>query len=413
MRKYNKKMYTGARGARIQFEIGIALILIIPFLTFYYLLTREDIGRLAALSSYWPALLIMVLLIGLGCWLLSTYPVTVIKLRKYLEDMVEGDLPAEVIFANAEDDIHAIEACMNILVERLKAHIGIVESEQNMLEHQLDQAQKLKSIGALAAGIAHEIRTPMQAIGDNARFLGKASEEMLQLIDTYKLLLEQAQHEPGLDVATSIQSAEDRANLTLLKEEAPRAATQTIEEIKRLKKIVTAVRDFSHLGSTSSSKEPADINQAIESTLIIATSEWKPAAELEMRLDPQLPMVPCFVTDVKQALLNLITNAAHAIVESTDTDHKQKGLITIATRYDDHRAYITISDTGNGIPESIKSKVFDSFFTTKKAGEGTGQGLAMARSYIVKKHDGLLTFETKEGSGTTFTIGLPLESARA
>ncbi|MBI3300896.1 MAG: HAMP domain-containing histidine kinase [Deltaproteobacteria bacterium] len=176
-------------------------------------------------------------------------------------------------------------------------------------------------------------------------------------------------------------------------------------------KIVRAMKEFSHPGSEE--KVETDLNRAIETTITVARNEWKYVAELATDLDSSLPPVPCLPGEFNQVILNLIINAAHAIAVVVSEGSTSKGTITVSTRHDGDWAEIRVSDTGTGIPEAIRAKIFAPFFTTKEVGKGTGQGLAIAHSVIVDKHKGTIGFETEVGRGTTFIIRLPLASAPA
>jgi len=280
-------------------------------------------------------------------------------------------------------------------------------TERRALETQLRQAQKLESIGQLAAGIAHEINTPTQYIGDNAHFLQEGFEGLARVIEQCRRLDEafQAGAEPR-EAAQGVLDAMQEADAEFLLEEIPAAIRQSLEGVQRVTKIVRSMKEFSHPGGEE--KQAVDLNRAIENTLIISRNEWKYVAETETDLQPDMPLVMCLPGEVNQVILNLVVNAAHAIAEKVD-DSGQKGKITVTTRSQNGWVEIRISDTGTGIPEAICSKVFDPFFTTKPVGRGTGQGLAIAHSVIVEKHGGMITFETKEGHGTTFIIRLPVE----
>lgn len=283
------------------------------------------------------------------------------------------------------------------------------EMEHARLETELHQAQKLESIGTLAAGIAHEINTPIQFIGDNTRFLSECMQDLLKLISAYEKatqdqkLSEQAQ--------TLLQQTEEQVDLKFLKQELPEAIVQTMEGIDRVTTIVRAMKDFSHIGSDTMSRE--DINKAIESTVVISRNEWKYASELTMDLAHNLPLVECIIGDIKQVILNLIVNAAHAVADTKDKQNTtDKGLIAITTQCTLPNIIIKISDSGTGIPENIQHKIFDPFFTTKKIGKGTGQGLTIAYASIVEKHHGKIYFQTTPGKGTTFIIELPVDQPR-
>jgi PAS domain S-box-containing protein len=282
-------------------------------------------------------------------------------------------------------------------------------SEHRMLQSKLVQAQKLESIGQLAAGIAHEINTPIQFVGDNTRFLKDAFEDFHQVMTAYEQLAKSA--ESGTITPELIAQAHDiacHADIGYLCEEVPRAIDQSLEGIGRVAKIVRAMKDFSH--PDGEAKALADLNKAIESTTTVARNEWKYVADLVLDLDPNLPNVACHVGELNQVVLNLLVNAAHTIGDVCQQNPGTKGKITITTRAEGEHAVIRISDTGRGIPPHIRSKIFDPFFTTKPVGKGTGQGLAIAYSVIVEKHGGTIGFESEMGRGTTFIIRLPMHA---
>ncbi|PWU00851.1 MAG: hypothetical protein C5B51_24230 [Terriglobia bacterium] len=261
------------------------------------------------------------------------------------------------------------------------------------LERQLAQTQKMESIGQLAAGIAHEINTPIQYIGDNAKFLQDAFHDLIG----FATQRPEPQHMPT--------TLEDGV-FEYLRNEVPRAIEQLLEGVDHVARIVRAMKEFSHPGPAE--KMPVDINRAIESTILVSKNEWKYIAEVSTDLEPDLPLVPCLAGELNQVILNLIVNAAHAIAEF-NKDSGRKGSIHITTCKSTGGVEIHVRDTGGGIPEAIQSKVFDPFFTTKPMGKGTGQGLAIAHAVIVQKHNGTIRFESEPGSGTRFVIGLPLE----
>ncbi|HXG18066.1 MAG TPA: PAS domain S-box protein [Methylomirabilota bacterium] len=303
------------------------------------------------------------------------------------------------------------EAISSLLFENGEGVGVIVNSrditERKHLEAQLALAQKMESIGHLAAGIAHEINTPAQYVSDNICFLQDAFHDLGKLLGHYARLLDANKAgtiPPAL--LTEIEATTAAVDLNYLVAEIPQALQQSRQGIERVTKIVRAMKEFSHPGAEE--KSETDLNHAIETTITVARNEWKYVAEVLTDFDPTLPLVRCLPGEFNQVILNLIVNAAHAIADVVGNSGAGKGTITVRTRHDENWAEIRISDTGTGIPEAIRMKIFDPFFTTKGVGKGTGQGLAIAHSVIVDKHGGTIACETEVGKGTTFIIRLPL-----
>jgi len=280
-------------------------------------------------------------------------------------------------------------------------------SEQKIMECQLAQAQKLESIGQLAAGIAHEINTPTQYVGDNTRFLQDAFGDLCSVLAKYQQLLDAAKNgSVDSSLVEEVERTLDEADLSYLSEEIPKSIQQSLEGVERVAKIVRAMKEFSHPGAEE--KTPININEAIQTTITVASNEWKYVADVKTDLDANLPSVPCLPGELNQVILNLIVNAAHAIADVVKDETENKGTITVSTRQDADWAEIQVRDTGTGIPEKIKARIFDPFFTTKEVGKGTGQGLAMVHSVVVDKHGGSITCNPNEPTGTIFSIRLPL-----
>ncbi len=270
-------------------------------------------------------------------------------------------------------------------------------------------AQKMEAIGQLAAGIAHEINTPTQYIGDNTNFLQGAFKDFLTLLEDYKKLAQQAQEITTLqDTVRSIQEKSKKIDVDYLVSEIPLAIKQSLEGIERVSGITKAMKEFSHPGSQDAA--PANLNQNIQSTVTVCRNEWKYVADVELKLDPQLPEVPCCVGEINQVVLNMIINATHAISDKFEKGKKGKGLITITTHLEGDWVVIKISDNGAGISEKNKQHIFEPFFTTKAVGKGTGQGLMLSFAIVKEKHKGQLNFDSKEGEWTAFTIRLPIDS---
>ena len=280
------------------------------------------------------------------------------------------------------------------------------ERERAQMELQLRHAQKLESIGQLAAGIAHEINTPTQYIGDNTRFLADAFKDLNELVGKFQGLLAAVKAGPlAPDLVAGVEETFRAVDAEYLILQIPQAIQETLQGVERITKIVRAMKDFSHPGAEE--KTPTDINRAIESTITVSRNEWKYVADLETEFDPALPLVPCLPGEFNQIILNLIVNAAHTIADVVG-ESGAKGRLTLSTRRDGDWVEIRVRDSGLGIPEAIRGRVFDPFFTTKPVGKGTGQGLAIARSVIVDKHQGTIHFETETGRGTVFIVRLPV-----
>jgi PAS domain S-box-containing protein len=272
------------------------------------------------------------------------------------------------------------------------------------LELELRQAQKLESIGRLAAGVAHEINTPIQYIGDNANYLSQAIDELLNVLEQSRAALrELTEKSEGAAAASRLDQAEEAADLDYLRAEGPRAIAGIIEGVRRVSRVVGAMKSFSHPGTESTA--PMDVNKIVEDTLVIAAHELRTAAEVKTDLGT-LPPVRGFAADMNQALLNLVVNAAHAIADRPEV--REPGVVSVRTRYDQGQVTITVTDNGCGMSDAVQARLFEPFFTTKDVGRGTGQGLVLVRAAALK-HNGTLTHESSVGVGTRFTLSIPLD----
>jgi two-component system, NtrC family, sensor kinase len=280
-------------------------------------------------------------------------------------------------------------------------------TERNALESQLRGSQKLESVGQLAAGIAHEINTPTQFVTDNLTFLRDSWNAIGDLLELYRSAVQNAAEMLPPSVTAALDQAARNCDLEFMAAEVPRAIAQSLDGTRRVAEIVRAMKEFSH--PDGAEKTAADLNRAIESTIIVARNEWRYVAEIITEFDATLSPVMCHPGDINQVILNLLVNAAHAIKEKMTEG--ELGRITVRTRKQDESTEISVTDNGTGIPLAIRSRIFDPFFTTKGVGKGTGQGLALAHNVIVKKHGGKIWFETEIGQGTTFYIHLPLKPA--
>ncbi len=278
-------------------------------------------------------------------------------------------------------------------------------TELRRLESELAQAQKLESVGRLAAGIAHEINTPLQFVGDSVHFIRDAMKDVTELIGKYQVLTRAVASSTATpSMAEEIAGAEEELDLPYVLAQVPKALERALDGLNRVTLIVRSMKEFAH--PDQKEKTTVNLNQSIQSTLTIARNEYKYVADLETNFG-ELPPVICHAGEINQVILNIIVNAAHAIADKTK-GAGPKGRIQVRTWDESGDAVVAVSDTGGGIPEGIRHKIFDPFFTTKEVGRGTGQGLAIARSIIVDKHGGRIDLETEEGEGTTFYIRLPI-----
>ena len=269
------------------------------------------------------------------------------------------------------------------------------QAERDEMERELRLSQKLESVGQMAAGIAHEINTPAQFVSDNLAFLGTAFTDLAPVLERLA----------GME-DVNIQRLLEEADSAFLREEIPLSILQAQDGIRRIRKIVLALKEFAHPGGED--KMAADLNRVIENTATLARGEWKYVAELSLDLCPVMPTVVCDASAIAQVVLNMIVNAAHAIGDRLTTSERGAAVITVRTLVEGKYFSISIADTGCGMSEQTKSRIFDPFFTTKEVGRGSGQGLAIARAIVIDQHGGTITVDSELGTGTTFTIRLPI-----
>lgn len=266
------------------------------------------------------------------------------------------------------------------------------------------QASKLASVGQLAAGIAHEINTPIQYIGDNLRFLSNAFQSITGLLKRSEQLLGGLEGEAAEQARIALARAKDQADADYLMENIPEATRQSLEGAGQVARIVLAMKEFSHPGERA--KAEVDLNRSVENTVAVSRNEWKQWAALETKLDEALPRVNCLAGEINQVLLNLVVNAAHAIEEA---GRGGQGKIRVETRrFDEEHVEITVEDNGVGMTEAVIEQIFDPFFTTKRIGKGTGQGLTICRDVIVNKHGGRISVDSTPGAGSRFSVILPI-----
>jgi signal transduction histidine kinase len=268
------------------------------------------------------------------------------------------------------------------------------------------QTEKLSAIGQLAAGVAHELNTPVQYISDNITFLRDTWD---QLDAAMSLCLTQVHNDTATGPVPSegAISSGPLHDWEWLRKEVPKAISQSHEGIRRMTKILGAMRRFSH--TAGGERELVDLNEALEATITVAQGQIKHVADVETAYQPDLPQVECYSDELNQVFLNLIVNATHAIRDASTQQSRERGKLTIRTKQIGTEVQIEIQDNGAGIPVSVRARVFDPFFTTKQVGEGTGQGLTICHDIVVQKHHGTIWFDTEVGRGTTFFIKIPIK----
>lgn len=329
------------------------------------------------------------------------------RLRKAIDRFESDSAERAQELSTANMQLHskqtALQGALDKLVEtnnRLQQEI----QEKSQIARELQIAQKLEAVGQLAAGIAHEINTPTQYIGNNIHFLSEAFDDLQAVVAKFKQAA-CADVESRQDLLRAAEKEADEVDIDFLYEEIPDAFEAISEGISTISTIVGAMRNFAH--PDSEIKELGDINRAIESTLTVAHYEYRYLATIDCQLG-DIPLIPCQLGGLNQVFLNMIVNAAHAIADasrSVDT-----GWIKIRTTADADAGMliITFEDNGCGMDQQTQERIFDPFFTTKEVGRGTGQGLAIARDIIVDKHGGQISTDSTVGKGTRFTISLPL-----
>lgn len=307
--------------------------------------------------------------------------------------------------------LHADVSCMPVEFDGEPAFVLIARdlTSRRAMETRIREMDRMVSIGTLASGIAHEINTPIQYIGDSAHFLQSGIKDLMHLLAGYReLALEQEALHGPLAQLRDLAEEEERIDMPFLEDQIPKALGRALEGLGRVATIVRAMKEFGHPGTVE--MVPADLNKALRNAIVVARNEWRYVAGVHAELG-ELPLVTCHLAALNQVFLNLLVNAAHAVSDVVG-DSGEKGTIHVTSEAEGDEVHIRIQDSGGGIPDGIGARVFDPFFTTKDVGRGTGQGLAIARSIVVDKHGGRLSYTTTPGGGTTFHVWLPITPRR-
>jgi signal transduction histidine kinase len=318
---------------------------------------------------------------------------------------------AERALADSNRELERRVAARTEQLTRLNAQLRDEMTQRSLMEAELRQAQKLEAVGRLAAGVAHEINTPIQFVSDSCHFLRDAGGEVLAVLGREGAALA-ALEDGRMNAAQALQeihAARGAAELDFLAENMPQATVRALEGLDRVTQIVRSMKELSHPGNRE--WIATDLNRSIENTLTLARNEYKYVADVQTDL-AALPPVACLPGELNQVVLNLVVNAAHAIAEANQ-GHERRGTIRIRTALEGGDVRIDVEDDGCGIPEAIRDKIFEPFFTTKEIGRGTGQGLALVRTVIVDHHRGTIEVTSQPGQGTTVTIRIALDAQGA
>nr|WP_306667745.1 ATP-binding protein [Pseudoteredinibacter isoporae] len=340
------------------------------------------------------------LLTGLNASNYSGEDPSLLVLKEWIRLLLGNkEATGEYEFKNRHGDIKSVYLQVGLELtpdEQIKGYILTINdiTERLQLERQLKQAQKMESVGHMAAGLAHEINSPLQFISSNVDFIKSSFSNLIAMQKVYTDLL------CKIDSHANLPESND--DLDFIMEEVPNAIDQTLEGVDRVSNIIRFMKELEQPSGREFASQ--NLNRTIENSVVVTRNEWKASADLKLELDKSLPETPCIESEISQVLMILIVNACQAIQESSPNS---KGTIKISSRFDEDNVTICVMDNGPGIPNTIIDKIFDPFFTTKPVGMGTGQGLSVAYKIINNQHGGKIAVKSKERVGTQFRITLP------
>lgn len=285
--------------------------------------------------------------------------------------------------------------------------LGEDVTDKRMQDVHNAHVQKLESIGELAAGIAHEINTPIQYIENNTSFIQDSFNDLIQYINKLESFFSEKGSISDPECYKELEELKSTLDIDYIVDEIPISVEQSLTGISRVSQIVGAMKTFAH--PETETKTLVDINKLVDTVITISTNEWKYCAHVEKDLDPELTPVLAYSSDLQHAILNIVVNAAHAIQErKSSVQESSRGIIEVRTVKEDNSVSIYISDNGPGVPLEIRKRIFDPFFTTKTVGKGTGQGLSIAHAAVVTKLGGQLQIKDADLGGAEFIIRIPL-----
>jgi PAS domain S-box-containing protein len=330
-----------------------------------------------------------------------------------LNMIIEKGLGKDNIYDNFEIPIQfnngggkLLLGVINPFMDREGQKLGFLLLAEDITHRKEDEmrrnlAQKLESLGKMIRNIAHEIKSPLQYIGNNSYFILDAFENLVKFVDTLKQSVTNIAKSNPIDMKEEIEKIVEEYDIGYILEEGPKASDQIVRGVSRVSTIIQSMLNYTHPGR--SVLEQANIHELFENTLIFIRSKKKDIFEIETEFDRDIPQVLCYPGELIQVFMNLLINAADAIQEKG-----KPGLIKITTSYNENEVIIAIADNGCGIPDEIKDNIYNPFFTTKEVGKGTGQGLALVHNIVTQRHKGRIYFESQVGEGTTFYVHLPI-----
>ncbi|MCC9600443.1 PAS domain S-box protein [Stieleria sp. JC731] len=339
------------------------------------------------------------------------------QMRRLFGEDVDGalmDPESEIVYQLESLELSGLRRGVQFLCEVALSRAMVVESpmfiavvrdltKKKQIEARLSQVRNMESVGQLAAGVAHEINTPIQFIGNNIEFLQGAFDDIGSLLDLYNgLQVAMEKSESSSEILHQIKKQIELSDLEFLRKEFPLAISQSLEGIDRVATIVRAMKDFST--PSTATRAAIDVNKSIRTALAISANQFRDVAEIRTNLDETLPTMIGIGGQFNQAILNILTNAAEAMAIHQKTG---EGLLEVETRHTDDDIEIRFHDNGCGIPSDVRARIFDPFFTTKEVGKGIGQGLAFVYDVIVNKHAGTVSAQSRNGGGTTVLVTLP------
>jgi two-component system, NtrC family, sensor kinase len=265
---------------------------------------------------------------------------------------------------------------------------------------------RLESIGRLAANMAHRINTPVQFITDNTRFVAEGATTLLRSLQAVHRAVTVADDRSAAERLASVAEILDGVDLDFLDDELPPALLHSLEGLSQIAQLVSTLTDFSR---AEGAMAEAILNDAVDNAVHMTLHEWGEIADLRLNLDPEVGKIPCYEGELRQAITNVISNAAQAIAARRAVEPgAPAGVITVSTRRDGDVVVLVVRDNGCGMDDDEQTRIFDPFFTTKPFGQATGLGLSLAHVTIVSRHRGAIEVETAIGKGSTFTITLPV-----